>query len=66
MTILKNCWRRGIEPFLYFGELSAHRIDRVPLTESDRVFIRMNKPEIVREIETLLDGERVSFDRFID
>ena len=66
MTTLQNCWQRGIEPFLFFGELSAHRIDRAPLTEADRVFIRKNKAEIVREIKTLLDGERINFDQLQD
>ena len=66
MKVLREYWQRGIEPFLFFGELSAHRIDKTPLTESDRIFIRMNKTEIVREIKGALHGQRVSFDKFLE
>lgn len=65
MKILKRCWSRGVEPFLFFGELSAHRIDKAPLTDSDRLFIRMNKTEIIEEIKNITAGERITFDQFV-
>ncbi len=66
MKILKKCWQRGIEPFLFFGEFNAHRIDGAPLMESDRIFIRMNKREIIEEIKNLTSGDRISFDNFLE
>ena len=59
MMILKKCWQRGIEPFLFFGEFTAHRIDKTPLTETDRIFIRMNKTEIIEEIRNISSGTRI-------
>lgn len=66
MGILKKCWQRGIEPFLFFDELQAHRIDREPLTESDQLFIRTNKIEIILEIRNIAEGERINFDKFLE
>jgi len=62
---LKKCWRQGVEAFLFFGEFTAHRVDKTPLTESDRIFIRMNKKEIIAEIKSIPDGVRISFDKFL-
>ena len=60
MNILRQCWRREIEAFLFFGELNARRITGTPLTEADRIFIRMNKPEIIEEIKSISAGKRIS------
>ena len=62
--ILKKCWRRGIEPFLFFGELNAHRIDRASLTDTNRAFIRTNKQIIIEEIRNLSTGKRISGEEF--
>ena len=50
MDILNKSWQRGIEPFLFFGEFTAHRTDRKPLTEADKDFLEINKPLIIEEI----------------
>ena len=63
---LKECYRRGLEVFLFFGELNAGRDDGKPLTEDDRVFLKKNKPEIVLELGSLLDGVKVSYDSFLE
>ena len=64
MKMLKKCWQRGIEPFLFFGEFTAHRIDGDPLTETDRIFIRMNKTEIIEEIRSISSGIRIDGEKF--
>ena len=64
MMILKKCWQRGIEPFLFFGELNAHRIDGASLTEPDRIFTRMNKTEIIEEIRNISSGTSIDGDEF--
>ena len=64
MMTLKKCWQRGIEPFLFFDEFNAHRIDGAPLTDSDRIFIRMNKNEIMEEIRGISAGIRIEGEQF--
>ena len=64
MTILKKCWWRGIEVFLFYGELNAHRMDNKPLTDTDRLFIRTNKLIIIEEIRSPSTGKRISGEEF--
>ncbi len=60
--MLKLCWQRGLTVFLYFGELNATRDDGAPLAQADRIFIRMNKTEIIEEIKK--PGIRIDAEKF--
>ena len=62
--MLHECWRRGIEIFLYFGELTAHRVVGSLLTDGDRKFIRVNKPYIIEEIRSISAAPRISGENF--
>ena len=63
---LNEGWLRGIEPFIFFGELNASRTDGTPLTDGDRLFVSRNKEELVFEIKDLTYGPRVRFESFIE
>ncbi len=64
MKFQKQCWQRGLEVYFFFGELTAQRIDDEPLTEADRIFIRLHKPDIIKEIKNHRSRIRIEGGKF--
>ena len=64
MKTLKKCWKRGLEPFLFFGEPEARRTDNQPLTDSDRIFLKVNRLDIIKELNSYSTGTRIEGKEF--
>ena len=63
-TILRHCWKVGLEPFLFFDEPEARRTDDQPLTDSDRAFLEDNRRDIIKELKGLSVGTRTEGEEF--
>ena len=64
MTILERSWEKGLEPFLCYGALNVHRIDRKPMTEADLTFIKINKEQLIAKITSDHCRYRISGEDF--
>ena len=64
MKMLKKCWQRGIEPYLFFGQPEAQRTKGQPLTDSDRILLQVNRLDIIKELKNLSAGDRIEGERF--
>jgi len=63
MRLMKIARSEGLEVFLYVGKLNARRNDR-KLTDTDKLFLKKNKVELISEIRDLSSGTRISGEDF--